>query len=133
LILIDSSVLISFLRGHESAAVGRLRTLELEGTPFALPGVCYQEVLQGAKNEREWGLLGEYLGSQELLFASDPASTYREAARIFFECRRKGITIRSSIDCFIAQLALEHDAVLLHDDGDFEYIRQIRPLRTLKD
>jgi predicted nucleic acid-binding protein len=133
LILIDSSVLISFLRGHKSAAVDRLRNLELEGIPFALPGICYQEVLQGARNEREWGLLGDYLGSQELLFAPNPFSTYREAARIFFECRRKGLTIRSSADCFIAQLALEHEAVLLHDDGDFDYIQQVRPLKTLRE
>lgn len=132
MILVDSSVLIDLLRGYKSAAVDRLRSLELEGSPFALPGVCFQEVLQGAKDEREWKLLEVYLGSQDLLYASNPASTYREAARIYFDCRRKGITIRSSADCFIAQLALEHDAILLHDDDDFEYISKVRPLKTLR-
>ena len=131
MILVDSSALIAFLRGDETPVAESLRKLELEGVPFALPAVCYQEVLQGARDEREWRLLDEYLGSQELVFAREPLATHREAARIFFDCRRRGLTIRSSVDCFIAQLALDEGALLLHDDKDFEDIRQVRPLRTL--
>ena len=52
------------------------------------------------------------------------------ASRIFFDCRRQGVTLRSTIDCLIAQLVLEIDAVLLHDDIDFERIKSVRPLRT---
>lgn len=132
MIVIDSSVVIGLLRGHGSAAVERLKSLEREGTPFFLPGICYQEILQGAKDEREWSLLTDYLGSQDLLFPIEPGSTHREAARIFFDCRRRGLTVRSSMDCFIAQLVLEHKGVLLHNDEDFERIRQVRPLRTLR-
>jgi predicted nucleic acid-binding protein len=54
------------------------------------------------------------------------------AARIFFDCRRRGLTVRSAVDCLIAQLVLEVDGVLLHDDDDFERIRTVRPLRTLR-
>jgi predicted nucleic acid-binding protein len=72
------------------------------------------------------------LGSQDLLLSADPVSTHRDAARIFYDCRRKGITIRSSADCFIAQLTLEHNGVLLHDDDDFDDIRRVRPLKTLR-
>jgi len=130
-IVVDSSVLIGFLRGQTSPAIELLENLELENAPFGVPGVCYQEVLQGAKDQKEWKLLDNYLGSQDLLFAPDPWATHREAARIFFDCRRKGLTIRSSVDCFIAQLVLERDDVLLHDDEDFEWIRKVRPLKTL--
>jgi len=76
--------------------------------------------------------LEEYLGSQELLFSQNPALTYREAARIYYDCRRRGLTIRSSVDCFVAQLVLEVDGTLLHNDGDFELISQVRPLRLLR-
>jgi predicted nucleic acid-binding protein len=131
LIVVDSSVLIGFLRGHNSPATAKFQSLEEEGIPFALPAICYQEVLQGAKDEREWKLLSEYLGSQELLFAHDAFAAHRQAARIYFDCRRKGLTLRSSIDCLIAYLVLEEDGVLLHDDEDFERIRQVRPLKTL--
>jgi predicted nucleic acid-binding protein len=131
-IVVDSSVLIAFFRGHQNPAVERLVRLETEEVPFLLPGVCFQEVLQGARDEREWGLLEEYLGSQELLFSSNPALTYREAARIYYDCRRRGLTIRSTVDCFIGQLTLEIDGTLLHNDGDFESIAQVRPLQLLR-
>jgi predicted nucleic acid-binding protein len=105
-IVVDSSVLIGFLRGHNSPAITRFQELEQEEVPYLLPAFCYQEVLQGAKDEREWRLLREYLGSQELLLPQDLLDTHFNAARIFFDCRRKGLTIRSSVDCFLAQLAL---------------------------
>jgi predicted nucleic acid-binding protein len=131
-IVVDSSVLIAFFRGHQNPAVERLVQLEAQEIPFLLPGVCFQEVLQGARNEREWGLLEEYLSSQELLYSSNPASTYREAARIYYDCRRRGLTIRSSVDCFIAQLVLEIEGTLLHKDGDYESIARVRPLQLLE-
>ena len=131
MIVVDSSVLIAFFRGHQNPAVERLVRLETEEIPFLLPGVCFQEVLQGARDEREWALLEEYLGSQELLFSANPALTYREAARIYYDCRRRGLTLRSTVDCFIAQLAIEVNGALLHNDGDFESIAQVRPLQLL--
>jgi predicted nucleic acid-binding protein len=132
LIVVDSSVLIDLFQGRATPATDRLQDLETDRIPFSIPVVCFQEVLQGAKDEREWTLLSEYLGSQDLLLPADSFSTHREAARIYYDCRRKGVTIRSSADCFIAQLVLEHDGVLLHDDDDFERIQQVRPLKTLR-
>jgi predicted nucleic acid-binding protein len=132
LIVVDSSVLIAFFRGHQNPAVERLVLLETEEIPFLLPGVCFQEVVQGARDEKEWGLLEEYLGSQLLLFSPNPAFTYREAARIYYDCRRRGLTVRSTVDCFVAQLVLEAEGTLLHNDGDFELIAKVRPLQLLR-
>jgi predicted nucleic acid-binding protein len=42
-------------------------------------------------------------------------------------CRRKGMTIRSTIDCLIAQIAIEHDLELLHSDRDFENMVSVIP------
>ncbi len=132
MIVVDSSVLIDWLQGRATPATDRLEDLENDGIPFSIPAVCFQEVLQGARDEREWKLLSEYLGSQDLLLPADSVSAHRDAARIFYDCRRKGVTIRSSVDCLIAQLVLEHDGFLLHDDDDFERIRQVRPLKTMR-
>jgi predicted nucleic acid-binding protein len=41
--------------------------------------------------------------------------------------------VRSTVDCLIAQLVIDHAGLLLYEDGDFERIREIRPLRTLRD
>lgn len=132
MIVVDSSVLIDLLQGRATPATDRLQDLENDRIPLSIPIVCLQEVLQGAKDEREWTLLSEYLESQDLLVPSDTVSTHREAARIYYDCRRKGLTIRSSADCSIAQLVMEHDGVLLHDDDDFDRIQQVRPLKTLR-
>lgn len=131
MIIVDSSVLIDFLRGLDTDAVAHLVRLEQDAVPYALPAVCLQEVLQGAKDEAEWEQLRTYLETQWQLLPEEPLATHRNAARIYFDCRRRGITLRSTIDCFIAQLALEYEGTLLHDDRDYEKIRQVRPLRTL--
>jgi predicted nucleic acid-binding protein len=130
-ILVDTSVLIGYLRGHQSSTLDLFDQIERELVSFALPVVCFQEVLQGARDEKEWRLLEDYLGGLEMVSEADPQASHREAARIYFDCRRKGITLRSTIDCLIAQIALEQGATLLHDDSDFELIRKVRPLQTL--
>ena len=132
MIVVDTSVLVDLFRGRATAATERLQELERTGTPFAVPAICCQELLQGAKDEREWKLLHSYLETQDLLLPSDPWSSHVEAARIFFDCRQRGVTIRSSVDCLIAQLVLEVDGTLLHDDEDSERMKSVRPLRTLR-
>lgn len=131
MIVVDTSVLVDFLKGRKSAAADAFRRLEIEDMPYAIPAFCCQELLQGAKDQREWELLLEHLRCQRVLASRDPLSSHIEAARIYYDCRRKGMTVRSAVDCFIAQLVLEEDGILLHDDDDFEKIRSVRPLKTL--
>ena len=131
MIVVDTSVLVDYLRGDLTAAARSLHELEERDTPFAIPLICCQELLQGARDRREWKLLDEFLSTQRMLPAPTGWRTHREAARIFFDCRRRGVTVRSTVDCVIAQQVLEIDGVLLHDDADFERIAEIRPLREL--
>nr|WP_217651864.1 hypothetical protein [Hydrococcus rivularis] len=49
--------------------------------------------------------------------------------RIYYDLRRQGLSVRSPIDCCIAQAALEYDLFLIHNDRDFETIAQVRPLQ----
>ena len=132
MILADSSVQIDVLRARRTPASDRLRETVRQRTPYAVPQPCVQEVLQGARDEPEWRLLKTFFESQEIAAPVDWRVAHVEAARIFFECRRKGLTVRSGVDCLIVQIALENDAVLLHDDTDFEAIAKVRPLRTLR-
>jgi predicted nucleic acid-binding protein len=132
LIIVDTSVLIPFFRGADTTPVARMVELEQKLIPFGIPAICCQERLQGAKDLQEWKLLTGYLETQELVSGRDPWQSHWAAARIYFDCRRKGITISSSIDCLIAQLVLESDGVLLHDDADFELIKRVRPLQTVE-
>ena len=126
MILVDTSVWIEVLRDR----AGRRRTaLEaaLDGDEAVLSRFHQLELLQGARDEREWNLLHEYLNVQDYLEAG--STSWADAARIFFDLRRLGKTVRSPIDCCIAQLAIDHDVLLLHRDRDFEVIAEVRPLR----
>jgi predicted nucleic acid-binding protein len=125
MILVDTSVWIEVLRDKTGKIAQAFR--ERIGTDICIFSRFTQlELLQGAKDEREWKSLDDYLSSQYYLEAT--ADTWREAARIYFELRRTGITLSSPVDCCIAQLAMESDALLLHQDQDFEKIAEIRPL-----
>lgn len=69
---------------------------------------------------QEYKILSHYFGTQIFFHPNDRVASYQAAAQIFFDCRRRGITIRSTIDCLITQIAIEQDLVLLHNDKDFE-------------
>lgn len=132
MIVVDTSVLVDLFRGRATPAANKLRELERQSVPYMIPSICCQEILQGAADEKEWKLLAGHLGSQRLLDSTDSWATHMSAARIHYDCRRKGITVRSTIDCWITQLVLEIDGDLLHDDGDLEQMKKVRPLRTVR-
>jgi len=118
-ILVDTSVWIGYLRGAQTTAIRTLDQMLADEMPFALTGVIYQEILQGADSNESYARLADYFGSQRFLHPVDNIETYALAAAIYMRCRRAGVTIRSTIDCLIAQIAIEHGAGLLHDDRDF--------------
>ena len=129
MILVDTSVWIDVLRdrtGREATALDAA----LDGDEAVLTRFHQLELLQGARDEREWSLLVDYLDAQGYLECGP--GMWSEAARIFFDLRRTGKTVRSPIDCCIAQIAIDHDVLLLHRDRDFETIARVRPLRQMK-
>jgi predicted nucleic acid-binding protein len=130
-IIIDTSVLINVLRGKKTKAVEQLRLLERDETPFHIPVFCCQEILQGARNEHEWNLLYDNLSTQRILLPENSFQTHVGAARIYYDCRQKGFTVGGTVDCLVAQLVLENDGTLIHDDEDFERIARVIPIKTL--
>src|SRR3989337_4517539 len=57
--------------------------------------------------------------------------TYVRAARLSRTGRKRGVTIRSLIDCLIAAIAMEQEATVLHRDRDFDRISGYAPLKTI--
>lgn len=126
MILVDTSVWVEIFRDKTGRIVKAFHN-RVDSENYFISRFNQLEMLQGAKNQSEWELLEDYLSTQYYLEASE--NTWREAARIYFELRRKGVTINSPVDCCIAQIAMEHGAFLLHLDKDFEKIARIRPLK----
>ena len=124
MVIVDTSVWIEVLRG----AGGRSRLESATaGEDPCLSRFSQMELLMGAAREDQWRRLERYLDSQRYVEAD--RDTWRRAARTFFDLRRAGKTVRSAIDCCIAEIAIAHEALLLHRDRDFSVIATVRPLR----
>ena len=129
MVIVDTSVWVDVLRDGTGREAGAM-TEAVGGDEIVLTRFTQLELLQGARDEPEWGLLDESLETQTYLEAGD--QTWKDAARIYFDLRRRERTVRSPIDCCIAQLAIDHGALLLHRDRDFEEGAGVRPLRQTR-
>lgn len=129
MILVDTSVLVDFLRGLETPEAQKFVDIQDQRLPFGISDLVYQEVLMGARNESEWRTLDDYFATQRFYALTQGHQSYREAARIYYDCRRRGLTIRSTVDCIMAQIAIEHSLSLLAKDRDYRAITRVSPLR----
>ncbi|MBV1696217.1 MAG: PIN domain-containing protein [Hyphomicrobiales bacterium] len=124
--LVDTSILIPILRDKSGARRDRFRRF-LRGRDFSISRFTQLELLQGCKSEAQWEALNDYLEVQD--FVEMSPQSWSDAARMFFDLRRKGATVRSIHDCCIAQLAIDQRVLLVHDDNDFEVIAEFRKIR----
>ncbi|WP_035984840.1 PIN domain nuclease [Leptolyngbya sp. KIOST-1] len=129
MLLIDTSVWVNVLRDRSGQLRHQLEELIAERR-ILLTRFTQLELLQGSLNEQEWTTLSTYLESQDYLELKP--SSWQEAARIYYDLRRQGLTVRSPIDCCIAQAALENNLLLIHCDRDFQTIAQVRSLQHLR-
>ena len=129
MILVDTSVMICFLKDADNVGNERFQEILAREIPFGINNYIYQELLQGCRSERDFKLLKRYLDGQRFFDFRWGRKSYAKAAEIYFRLRKQGITIRSTIDCLIAQMALENDLYLLHDDIDFTRIADVVPLK----
>ena len=58
--------------------------------------------------------------------------TYIHASDIYRYCRKKGKTIRKTIDCVIAAVAIEKNLSLLSKDKDFNKISESTKLKLIQ-
>ncbi len=129
MVLVDTSVLIDYLRGADNAGVRRFQQVLDANLAFGISPLTYLEVLQGTRTEKDYTTARSYLETHRFYGLLDEKESYAAAARIYFDCRKKGITINSTVGCLIAQTAIEHDLALLHHDADFERMRKVAPLK----
>jgi len=128
--LVDTSVWIDFFNGYESRQAEHLASAIAEAEPIVIPGIVLTEILLGLKNDAEAERISALLGAFDAV-AEPTRADYIEAARIYRLCRAKGFTVRSTIDCLIAQLCLRDDFALLSKDRDFKAIADCVPLQLL--
>ncbi|MGH8634170.1 MAG: type II toxin-antitoxin system VapC family toxin [Burkholderiales bacterium] len=127
MLLVDTSVWIDFLAGRATRAVEYFRErLEARET-FALTELIYLEVLQGVREPDAVKKVSAYLRRQLFLGPRRGLQTYDAAAELYRRCRAAGVTVRSTIDCLVAQTAVDYGSILLHSDRDYERIARVEP------
>lgn len=117
MIVVDSSVWIDFLNGHEAPHVKRLQ-MALGVEEIVVGDLMLCEVLQGLKDERAARSVEALLRRFDIV-AMAGAEIAVAAARNFRALRRRGITVRTTIDLLIGAWCIENQVALLHNDRDF--------------
>ena len=125
MLLLDSSVWIDSMLGRVTDATRFVESRD-EGEEIATTGIVFQEVLQGIRSPGHYDRMRQVLWSL-LVLEPRELSTYEVAAQLYARARQKGFTVRKPNDCLIAALALEHGALLVHNDRDFLALAQVEP------
>jgi predicted nucleic acid-binding protein len=122
IVLVDTTVWIDFFAARSSDHVVALEDLIRNREDIGICGIILTEVLQGIRKDSEFNKTRDLFNN--LLFLPMHYSVFLKAAEIYRGLRRKGITLRKSVDCMIASIAIENDIPLLYNDKDFKAIEQ---------
>ena len=125
MVLVDTSVLIDYLAGNENEKTKKFDEIINLNVPFGINLYIYQELLQGTKTIQDFYLLKRFLDSQRFFYLKNGKDSYAKAAKIYFDCKKKGLNISSTIDCIIVQICIENNLYLLHNNKDFEMMSQV--------
>ena len=118
MIIIDTSAMIEFLNRTGTPADRTVEQLIAANVEVALSEITLTEILQGIKDDREHQEVKQSLLAFPCL-SLQGTDSYVAAADLYRACRKKGFTVRSTVDLLIARTALDHGAQLLHNDRDF--------------
>ena len=129
MILVDSSVWINYFNGRTTWQTEMLDQM-LQQIPVCTGDLILTEVLQGFRKESEFKKAREVLsilpckqlGGYDIAIQS--AENYRTL-------RKKGITVRKTIDIIIGTFCIVENISLLHDDRDFDPLTEHLSLKTI--
>jgi predicted nucleic acid-binding protein len=125
ILLPDSAVWLDASLGLSTEAT-RFVKERGEHEEIATTGVIFQEVIQGVRSKEAYEHMRDAMW-RTLVLEPVHLITHEVAATLYRRARAMGLTIRSSNGCLIAALALEHGALVVHNDQDFLALAQVEP------
>jgi predicted nucleic acid-binding protein len=132
-VIVDTSVWIDFFnKKNVSDEVVILRNLIENNKQIHICPVIYQEILQGIRDDQLFEKIKKILLKRSMV-DMDILKVTNKAVDIYRAMRKKGITIRKSIDCLIASYAIIGKMYLLHKDNDFTEIAREFKLQILNE
>jgi len=131
-LIVDSTVWIDFFNPKVKSSEKKfLSQLIQSNYPIYLCPIVYQEVLQGIREEKIFTEIKNILQHYRMLDI-DLMYVTNYAVNLYRHLRKKGITIRKSVDCLIASYVILSDMELLHNDSDFINIAKESELKICK-
>jgi len=118
LIFVDSSIWIDFFNGRRSIETDKLDSL-LGIEPVGLGDLVLIEVLQGFHHDRDYQTAKDLLTSLTIFDLGGREIAVKSADN-FRYLRKRGVTVRKTVDVLIATYCIHHNLPLLHSDKDFE-------------
>jgi hypothetical protein len=118
MILVDASVWIDYFNGRKTWQTNLLDNL-LSDVPIIIGDLILAEILQGFRSDNDYKSAKSFL--TDLQFHQ--MGGYRvavQSAQNYRTLRKKGVTVRKTIDVIIGTYCIIEDLPLLHDDRDFE-------------
>ena len=129
MILVDSSVWIDYFNGTKTSQTDWL-DFSLGNAPILIGDLILTEVLQGFHDDKDFNIARDLLLSIPSESMGGQAIALESAVNYRF-LRRKGVTVRKTIDVIIGTFCIHHQLALLHDDRDFDPMVQFLGLETI--
>ena len=117
MLMVDSSVWIDYFTGRESLEVDYLDTI-LGIKPVVMGDIILTEVLQGFRVDKEYKIAKQLLTAIPIFQLSNKILAIKSAEN-YRTLRKRGITVRKTIDTIIATYCIEQNIPLLFSDRDF--------------
>jgi hypothetical protein len=125
MIFADSSVWIDYFNGQESSETEFLDDA-LTNDTVCLGDIVLTEVLQGFRSDNEYRQARELLTSLPVYQMLNPELALTGAEN-YRKLRKQGITIRKTVDVWIATYCIENEIPLLFTDRDFiPFVRYLK-------
>ena len=124
-VIIDTSAWIESFRSRGNKTVQDTVKKLLKNALILMPGIIRAELLRGTRNNKEFKQLSNLLEGLEYLPVKDVF--WESIARFSFDLFRAGVTVPLT-DTYIALLAIENQAKMVHCDRHFDLIAQKSPL-----
>ncbi|MBP1735041.1 MAG: vapC 2, partial [Deltaproteobacteria bacterium] len=118
MIVVDSSVWIDYFNGKKTRQTDWLDSA-LGSIPVIMGDLILTEVLQGFQNNKEFRVAKDLLLSMPFMPMVGQAIALKSAEN-YRSLRRKGVTVRKTIDVIIGTFCIYYQLPLLHDDRDFD-------------
>ena len=122
MIFVDSSVWVDYFNGKQSVETDCLDSL-LGKEPVGLGDVVLVEVLQGFRRDKDYKIAKDLLTALTVFTLGGQEMAIKSADN-FRLLRKKGITVRKTIDVLIATFCINKNLPLLHSDKDFNPFHQ---------